>query len=156
MNAIKQLGLLWIVLVILMGVLLGSGGYTFYEARGWSYLSNNPAACVNCHIMRDQYDGWQKGSHHAVANCSDCHISHGPISKWLVKAENGYLHSKAFTLQDFHEPIAMRERSHAVLVANCTDCHLEMVELIFTPPDNASQSLDCVRCHRDVGHGPTR
>jgi cytochrome c nitrite reductase small subunit len=106
--------------------------------------------------MRDQFDGWQKGSHHAVANCNDCHIPHDPINKWIVKAENGYLHSKAFTFEDFHEPIQMRDSSHQVLVANCTDCHYAMVENIVAQNTNESQSLDCVRCHRDVGHGPTK
>lgn len=156
MNWIKRLGLAWIALCAMLGVLLGSGAYTFHEARGWSYLSNNPTSCVNCHVMREHYDGWQKASHHAVAVCNDCHVPHDPINKWLVKAENGYLHSKAFTFEDFHEPIAMREKSHDVLVTNCIDCHYEMVEPIIAQADNAHGSLDCVRCHRDVGHGPVK
>src|SRR5690348_5208416 len=48
----------------LVGVLLGLGTFTFRAAKGTAYLSNNPTACVNCHIMRDQYDSWQKSSHH--------------------------------------------------------------------------------------------
>jgi cytochrome c nitrite reductase small subunit len=50
-------------------LLLGAGGYTFFYARGASYLSSDPRMCVNCHIMRDQFDGWQKASHHAFARC---------------------------------------------------------------------------------------
>lgn len=52
---------------VMVGVLLGLGSFTFYDAKGTSYLSNDPAACANCHIMRSQFDGWQKGSHHQVA-----------------------------------------------------------------------------------------
>ncbi len=33
-----------------LGVALGVGSYTFVYAKGWSYMTNNPAACVNCHF----------------------------------------------------------------------------------------------------------
>ena len=80
--------------------------------EGFSYLSNDPKACVNCHIMRDHYDGWQKASHHAVATCNDCHTPHDSLSpSTSSKAENGFWHSKGFTLQDFHEPIRIRPRN---------------------------------------------
>ena len=36
----------------MVGLLVGIGSYTFYYAQGASYLSNDPRACVNCHIMR--------------------------------------------------------------------------------------------------------
>src|SRR3954463_3049893 len=54
-----------LILAGLTGVALGLGSYTFYYGEGGSYLSTNPQACVNCHIMREQYDGWSKSSHHA-------------------------------------------------------------------------------------------
>ena len=83
-----------LALSIMLGVMFGAGGYTFYYADGASYLSNNPAACANCHIMNDQYDSWQKASHHAVATCNDCHVPHGLVRKYLSKAENGYQREK--------------------------------------------------------------
>ena len=61
------------VAAVAVGVLGGLGLVTFHYAEGTSYLSADPAACVNCHIMRPQYDAWQKASHHAVATCVDCH-----------------------------------------------------------------------------------
>src|ERR1043166_9012093 len=99
----------------MLGVLAGMGGYTFYYAKGAAYLSNDPKACVNCHIMRDQYDSWQKASHHSFAMCNDCHVPHDFVGKWLTKAGNGYHHSEAFTLQNFHEPIQIRPSNAAVL-----------------------------------------
>ena len=78
-----------LLLGALAGVLLGVGGYTFHYAEGLSYLSTDPAACVNCHIMQPQYDSWQKSSHHAVASCVDCHLPHDFIGKYIAKAENG-------------------------------------------------------------------
>ena len=76
----------WIVLAALVGLLLGIGLFTFHYAEGFSYLSSDPDACVNCHIMREQFAGWQAGPHHAVATCNDCHVPHALLSKYLAKA----------------------------------------------------------------------
>ena len=37
---------------VAFGLAAGLGGYTFVYARGGSYLTNDPAACTNCHIMQ--------------------------------------------------------------------------------------------------------
>ncbi len=92
-----------IILLILAAVVVGASvaavGFTFVFAHGTSYLSNDPAACANCHIMTEQFDAWSRGSHHAVAVCNDCHAPHDLIGKYTTKAINGWNHSKAFTLQ---------------------------------------------------------
>jgi len=41
-----------IILGVLIGVVIGVGGYTFIYAKGYSYLTNDPAACANCHVMQ--------------------------------------------------------------------------------------------------------
>lgn len=145
-----------VLLCALIGVALGAGSYTFYHAKGWSYLSNDPKACVNCHIMRDHYDGWQKASHHAVAACNDCHVPHELIPKYLSKAENGFWHSKGFTLQDFHEPIQIRPHNADTLNHNCADCHQGLVSEIAGHGLQSRDEWNCVHCHREVGHGPPR
>src|SRR5262245_9663666 len=103
----------WVALAVPLGAALGLGVFTFRNAEGLTYLGNNPADCANCHIMNEQYDGWVKGSHHNVATCNDCHVPHDFIGKYMSKASNGYHHSKGFTLQDFHEPIMIKERNAA-------------------------------------------
>ncbi len=138
-----------------VGVVLGLGGYTFHYAEGGSYFSSDPKACVNCHIMRDVYDGWQHASHHAVAVCNDCHTPHEFIPKYMIKAESGFWHSKGFTLQDFHEPIRIKDKSARILQANCTGCHQELVADIAAHGPGG-EGLNCVRCHASVGHGPPR
>src|SRR5262249_30625402 len=120
-------GLASALLAALLGVLGGSGAYTAYYAEGMSYMSDDPKACVNCHIMRDQYDGWQKASHHSVATCNDCHVPQKFVPKYLAKGENGFWHSKGFTLQDFHEPISIHSKNSRLLQANCIRCHQEAV-----------------------------
>lgn len=145
-----------LVLCGLTGVVSGLGGYTFWYAEGGSYFSNDPRSCVNCHVMRESYDGWQKASHHAVATCNDCHVPHDLPAKLLVKAENGFWHSKGFTLQDFHEPIRIKPGNAQVLQANCIGCHRELVGDIVGHGSVPGESLNCVHCHIAVGHGPTR
>ena len=92
--------------MILLGILTGVGAFTFGYGKGWSYLSNDPDGVHNCHVMQDHYDSWQKSSHRHVAVCNDCHLPHHPIGKWVTKGDNGFFHSLAFTLENFHEPIS--------------------------------------------------
>ncbi len=51
----------WLVIASLTGMAVGVAGFTFDYAAGLSYLSSNPKACVNCHIMNDQFDSWRRG-----------------------------------------------------------------------------------------------
>lgn len=144
---------LWGALAAALGVLAGVGGYTFVYAEGLSYLSSDPQACVNCHIMRDEYDSWQKASHHAVAVCVDCHLPRAFVPKMIAKADNGWRHSKAFTLQNFHEPIQITWRNSRILEDNCERCHGELVSEMLQRGPRASDRANCVKCHGHVGHG---
>ena len=144
------------VLAALVGILLGAGGFTFVEAHGLSYLSNDPTTCVNCHVMREQYDSWQKSSHHAVAVCNDCHVPHDFLGKYWTKAEHGARHSWGFTFQDFHEPIQMKESSRAAVQDNCLRCHQSFVSEIVKHSDVERDPNNCLRCHSSVGHGANR
>ncbi len=144
------------LLCVLIGVALGLGGYTARYAEATSYLSDDPKSCVNCHVMRDVYDGWQKASHHGVATCNDCHTPHTLVAKYLVKAQNGYHHSKAFTFQEFHEPIRIGAANAKVLQVNCVDCHRGLTSTITGHAPAGGDDMSCVRCHASVGHGPPR
>lgn len=136
---------------ILFGVLLGLGWTTFDYGEGLSYLSTDPASCANCHIMRPQYDAWQKASHHTVATCVDCHLPSGFPEKYISKAKNGWYHSKAFTLQDFDEPIVITKENADILHANCLRCHKDLVhDQSIVSTERAPR---CVHCHVSVGHG---
>lgn len=143
------------VLAVLVGLLVGAGGYTFVYARGYSYLSDDPEACVNCHIMRPQYDGWRKATHHAAATCNDCHVPADFVGRWTTKGKNGFWHSYYFTFQNFHEPIAITEGNRGVLNANCVRCHESLVSEIAPPVHRGGpDAVSCVRCHGGVGHEP--
>ena len=143
--------LLAVVIAGALGAMAGIGGYTFVYAKGASYLSNDPRACANCHIMQDHLNGWIKSSHRSVATCNDCHTPSGVIPKYFTKAEHGFFHSLAFTTDEFHEPIQIKGRSLRVTENACRKCHqdivhdMEAVKTYDTP-------LSCVRCHANVGH----
>lgn len=165
MKLTRSLLVLEITASLLVGTFVGSGLSTFITAHGLSYMSDDPKVCVNCHIMQEQYDGWIHGSHHANAVCNDCHLPHDNlVHKFFVKGLNGYHHSKAFTLQDFKEPIRIKPGNAKVLEANCVRCHGELTQEITahgtlgvaTDPTQGADLYGCVRCHSSVGHGPTR
>jgi cytochrome c nitrite reductase small subunit len=137
----------------LLGIPLGLGTFTFLYAEGGSYLSTDPRACVNCHIMRSEFEGWQKASHHGVATCVDCHLPHDFVGKYLAKARNGWNHSKAFTLQDFPEPIRISAPNAAILEASCRGCHAELVHGLVAGGGDPAREIACVHCHATVGHG---
>jgi len=143
-------------IAIAIGATLGLGAFTFVYAKGYSYLSDDPNACANCHIMRDHFDTWQKASHHAHATCIDCHLPHDFVGKYVAKAENGYFHSKAFTLQDFPEPIRITPKNSRILHFNCLNCHKNLVQDLVHHGAFKDESDSCVRCHSAVGHGSPR
>jgi cytochrome c nitrite reductase small subunit len=145
--------MLIISFVVLLGIFLGLGIFTFHYGEGMSYFSGDPKSCVNCHIMQPQYDSWKNSSHHAVANCVQCHLPHGGINKYIAKAENGFLHSKAFTFQNFHEPIFIRKRNKEILHNNCLQCHSDLVHEISMPQEGSIEPINCLHCHKGVGHG---
>jgi cytochrome c nitrite reductase small subunit len=140
------------LLLVSCGICLGLGAFTFYYGEGLSYFSADPKACVNCHIMQPQFDSWQKGSHHTVAKCVDCHLPKDFVGKWLAKAENGYFHSKGFTFQDFHEPIMIKSKNSDILKENCIRCHEGVLHGMLSANENFEQT-NCLHCHRTVGHG---
>jgi cytochrome c nitrite reductase small subunit len=142
-----------LLLGALLGILGGVGAYTFKYAEGFSYSSADPKVCANCHIMNDQYNSWQKSSHHAAAGCVDCHLPHDFVGKYMAKASNGYHHSKGFTFEDFHEPIMIKPHNAQILQDNCLRCHSDLVHDIVKGSKTDKDAVQCVHCHASVGHG---
>lgn len=144
---------LGLVAAALAGVLIGVGGYTFVYAKGYSYLTNDPAACANCHIMRDHFDAWTRSSHRAVAVCNDCHTPPGLVGKYTTKAQNGFWHSFYFTTGRYPDPLRMTPRNQQVTEMACRTCHAELTASIDSSrPHDARARLTCTKCHNDVGH----
>ena len=140
----------WMCFGGLFGSIVGIGLYTFVYAHGLSYMSNDPKACINCHVMRDVYEGWNHSSHKSVATCNDCHIPHNFPAKYVAKGLNGWHHSVAFTTGKFDEPIRIKKYNRDILQQNCLHCHGNLVEPVIH--QNKNQPTDCLHCHARVGH----
>jgi cytochrome c nitrite reductase small subunit len=151
----------------LVGAAVGLGLFTFVYARGYSYLTNDPEACANCHIMSEHFAAWTKASHKSVATCNDCHTPHGLVGKYAVKARNGFWHSFYFTVGGYPDPLRITEGNREVTEGACRYCHAEITESIDhavrtaslgAPPTPAvhaalaGEQISCIRCHRYVGH----
>lgn len=140
-----------LVTASLCGMLGGLGAFTFGYGDGAAYLTNDPAACANCHVMQWHYDSWLQSSHENVATCNDCHLPPDPIGKWFVKADNGFFHSLAFTTGSFPDPLRIKPRNRRVTQRACLSCHSDFTNHLL-PIEDGGDMLSCVRCHADVGH----
>ena len=140
---------------IAVGILGGLGVFTMGYGDGLSYLTKDPKACANCHIMQDHFDSWVQSSHHDVAACGDCHLPHDFVGKWFTKADNGFFHALAFTTGDFHEPIQIKARNRRVTQGACLSCHSDLVDAL-RPAEHGGDMQLCVHCHSDVGHAGRR
>lgn len=145
-----------LIAAVIGGLAIGLASYTFVYARGYSYLTNDPAACANCHIMRDHYAAWTRASHRAVATCNDCHTPPGLVPKYLTKARNGFWHSFYFTVGGYPDPLRITPRNQAVTEQACRTCHAELTASIEPMRSSAGTrhagALSCTTCHRTVGH----
>ncbi|HEX7071713.1 MAG TPA: cytochrome c nitrite reductase small subunit [Rhodothermales bacterium] len=153
-----------LVLSVLLGIAIGVGVFTIGYARGYSYLTNDPAACANCHIMDEHFASWTKSSHRAVAVCNDCHTPHDIVGKYVTKASNGFWHSFAFTTGNFPDPLRIKPGNLKVTEEACRDCHADVTAAITMGPHLMgvradpdarhfeSTDLQCTRCHSTVGH----
>lgn len=142
---------LTIVAALLLGLILGLGAYTFVYAKGYAYLTNDPQACTNCHVMQSQYDGWLKSSHRSAASCNDCHTPHNLIGKYAVKARDGFWHSFYFTTGSYPDAIQITGFNRDVTEKACRRCHAPITAEIDANPVHGK--TECIRCHRLVGHG---
>jgi cytochrome c nitrite reductase small subunit len=139
-----------LILVGLVGCIVGLGSFTFIYAKGYSYLTDDPNACANCHVMRDVFTAWTRGSHRNVATCNDCHTPHDSlVSKYASKALNGFNHSLAFTLGGFHEPIRATTLNRDIARENCMYCHAAVTSQMSHV---GGEATDCLACHARVGH----
>jgi cytochrome c nitrite reductase small subunit len=138
---------------VLFGIVVGLGGYTFVYAKGYSYLTNDPAACANCHIMRDHFAAWSRSSHRSVAVCNDCHTPPAFLPKYITKAQNGFWHSFYFTTGGYPDPLRITPRNHDITERACRKCHADLTATIDPAHvETARGGLSCTKCHNDVGH----
>ncbi|MDH5610127.1 MAG: cytochrome c nitrite reductase small subunit [Cyclobacteriaceae bacterium] len=150
------------VATFFVAIIVGMGLFLIDFSNASSYLSDDPQACVNCHIMQPQYITWTHSSHREVANCNACHVPQGNVfNKYFFKAKDGMNHASIFTARAEAEVIRALPPSVEVIQNNCIRCHQDQVtdaKLASFVVDHVQNRTDrtCWECHRDVPHGKVR
>lgn len=144
---------------IVGGLIAGLGIYTIYMSRAHSYLSDEPATCVNCHIMAPYYQSWHHSSHAQWATCNDCHVPQdNAVEKYAFKAMDGLYHAAVFTVKAEPQVIRPRDASYEVIMNNCIRCHTQLntefvnTGMITYANVKEGQGKACWDCHTSVPH----
>ena len=151
-----------IPVVILLGVFVGIGIMIIRISNASAYLSNDPEACMNCHVMTTQYATWQRSSHAHVAVCNDCHVPHDNIIReYFFHAFDGARHSTMFTFRLEPQVIQIKNMGTSVVQENCIRCHNERINTTSIVSVTGSMARHgegklCWDCHREVPHGSVR
>jgi cytochrome c nitrite reductase small subunit len=156
---VKYLALVTMALVLVVPAGLGLSGAASgpgssgagalgVVARGLSFLSDDPKACVGCHVMETQYEAWFHAPHRGVTTCNDCHLPNGnPAAKWLEKARAGAKDTIKFWAGAHAVNVKAAESTKAVVQANCLRCHSEVAREI-----RKGGGENCSSCHRNTSH----
>ncbi len=148
--------------IILMGIFTGIFFLVLHISRATSYLSDDPKACINCHVMYPQYASWTKGSHANAATCSDCHVPHENfIRQYYFKASDGLRHATFFTMRWEPQTIQIKQAGINVVQDNCIRCHLDLVDMTSLVEMSGKMAARnegklCWDCHRETPHGTVK
>lgn len=147
----------WTVAVLVaLGIFAGLGIYSAYIGKAFSYLSDDPRTCVNCHVMTPQYATWFHSSHARGTTCNDCHVPHNNVfNKYFFKAKDGLRHSTIFTFRGEPQVIFIKTEGANVVQENCKRCHEKVVDVMIHKINQSSDFKErkCWECHREVPHG---
>lgn len=145
--------------ITLIGVIVGLGFYILYISNAVSYLSDDPKACVNCHVMTPQYATWERSSHGKVATCNECHVPQDNfVNTYLFKAKDGLRHATMFTFRLEPQVMRIKDAGKEAVQRNCIRCHSNQIHPIALRAINNRSVEDqrpgyCWDCHREVPHG---
>ncbi|WP_028584331.1 cytochrome c nitrite reductase small subunit [Desulfogranum mediterraneum] len=139
-------------------------GYLVNLSKALSYLSSDPKACINCHVMQTQYATWQHSSHAQRASCVECHLPRDTMAnKYAAKARDGWNHTLVFTMNSYQQNIGISADGAKRVQANCIACHAELTAVIRSSSDSyhdfkgiPNRDRTCWECHREVPHGRVR
>ena len=146
-------------------VAIGVFAYVVNISKALSYLSSDPKACINCHVMNTQYATWQHSSHAQRANCVDCHLPRdNMVNKYIAKAKDGYNHTVAFTFNTYKNAIKISDDGAKRVQENCISCHASINANVVSNSDlnhkyddpSVATGRRCWECHKEVPHGKVR
>lgn len=106
---LKKTSNLFTIFLVLLFVFFAVGFYTFYNAKGTSYLSNASESCNNCHVVNEVYNEYMAGPHSQKvkgeprATCVDCHMPYvreGAKKVTHHKQSEDYLKAQVLDIQN--------------------------------------------------------
>lgn len=140
--------------------------YMAYIAKAWSYLSKDPKACINCHVMNTQYATWQHSAHGvAEVTCVECHLpTDSFFNKYKAKAVDGWNHTLAFTFDTYDHAIQISDDGASRVQKNCISCHKSLTSTLGSNADKyhnfdegyVENGRECWSCHKGTPHGKVR
>jgi len=138
--------------------------YVLNISKATSYLTSEPGACINCHVMNTQYATWQHSSHAKAATCADCHLPHEGVGKYVAKARDGFNHAMAFTFKTYKNAIVISDDGAKRVQDNCISCHASLTSVMALNSDvnhryddeSVKTGRRCWECHKEVPHGKVR
>lgn len=167
-----------ILVVVLLVVLVGLGGLTFWGVR----KTNNPDFCSSCHIIKPYVDTWKTSyMGKAGVTCIDCHYEPGVLGYARGKIYS-FIKLTEYGLHTYNKPPASAD---LLTSTSCEQCHGDQRNPNFpnaqdvvnakapsypkikvTDPTNPSNTimfphdfhvnvvqLNCSDCHSAVVHG---
>ncbi len=149
----------WKVPVILVvGIGVGLAIHIFYISNAYSYMSNDPKTCINCHVMTPQYATWERSSHARVATCNDCHVPQDNFFRtYYFKATDGLRHATMFTFRMEPQVMRIKDAGKNAVQENCIRCHENQIHPVsvraISGKSIEKDSRYCWDCHRETPHG---
>ena len=151
------------VAICSVAMVMGLFTYVVSESRMFSYLSDDPKVCINCHTMNTHYATWQHSSHREKANCVDCHLPKDAFfDKMLAKSKDGFNHSVSMTTGSYGYNLQASADASRRIQDNCIYCHEEAVsqmlenDKLYETTEAETNGRPCWDCHREVPHGTTK
>ena len=141
---------------VAIGVVLrpaAGSGWLHVHLRAWRVVPDQRSeACANCHVMREQFEGWQRSSHRGVAVCNDCHAPHDLIGKYADQGASTASGTRSTSRPArFTSPSGSRRATPGSPRAPAAPA----TPTSSTPSTRSrarARRSSCVSCHRNVGH----
>ena len=149
-----------VALSLLCGIIVGLTGLFLYLLRIHTYIvGDDPAACINCHIMSPYYATWSHSAHARNTTCNDCHVPNNNMAAhYAFKGMDGMKHVAYFVTHSESQSIEAEKASAEVIMDNCIRCHKQLnQEFVKTGridymEAKRGEGKACWDCHRDVAH----
>ena len=139
-----------IVLALAFGVLAGLGAYTFQLRRGAFLLQQRPAACANCHVMRDAVRLLAEvaaTTRAPPATTATCRTTCARASTWRRRATAGTTR-EASRCRTSPSRSGSRRRTWPTCSKLHRSCHADMVsDIAGARPGGPTRSARCTHCH---------